>query len=117
MRDCRGPQVAARVDVPALAPSASPRAYAIATSRDGRFNIVIHYGYPYANLEKGERYAALRLRVTVPLPPEVKGRTLVVARADPKTIREDPPRRIEGDRIDLVIDLPAQSAVSLTVGP
>lgn len=36
-------------------------------------------------------------------------------RADSKTIREEPPRTFRGDKLDLEIEVPSQSAVSLTV--
>jgi len=115
MRDARGTQSAATVASPELATSPSPRVYAIATSREGRFNVVAYYGYPYVDLASGKSYGSIRLKVRCPLPPEVKGRRLVVSRADCKTIREEPERTIEGDAMDLELDLPATSGVSLTV--
>ena len=115
MRDARGPQYAATVEGPELAASESPHAYAIATSSGGQFNIVAYYGYPCASLEKGKSYGRLKVRVAAAIPPEVKGRTLVVSRADAKTITEEAPRTVQGDRLDLEIDIPALSAVSLTV--
>ena len=115
MRDCRGPQYAATIESPELAPGESTRAYALATAEGGRFNIVVYYGYPYANFEKGRTYTKMRLRVESPIPADVKGRTLVVSRADCRTIKQEPPRTISGDRLDLDLEVPALSAVSLTV--
>lgn len=132
MRDCRGGQYAAELDVPTLRGSTAPgaeeyarriatpversaRAYAVATSNGERFNIVVHYGYPYENLTTGERFKALKLRVRSPIPREVRGRTLVISRADCRNLSDGPARAIHGNTLDVEIDLPAQSTVSLTV--
>ena len=115
MRDARGSQVAATITSPELAASESPRAYSVATVKDGRLNIVIYYGYPYVSLEKGKSYATLRLKVRAAIPPEVKGRTLIVSRADCKTLKEAPPETVKGDTLDLEVEVPALSGVSLTV--
>jgi uncharacterized membrane protein len=115
MRDARGPQFAATVDSAQIASSESTRLWAIATARDSRFNIVAYYGYPYASLKEAKSYGKVRLRVRSPIPPEVKGRTLVVSRGDCKTIREEPPREVKADTLDLEIEVPALSGVSLTV--
>ena len=115
MRDCRGPQFAADLKSPQLAGSPSTRVYAVATSSGGRFNIVAYYGYPYADLAKGKSYGKIKLKIQAPIPPEVKGRTLVISRADARNIKEEPAQTIQGDAIDLEVELPAQSGVSLTV--
>jgi hypothetical protein len=132
MRDCRGAQFEAKLEVPALRGSAAPpaaeyaariagpadlstRAWAAATSDGKQFNIVVHYGFPHENPAKGESYGKLKLRITAPLPPEVKGRTLVVSRADSRGVKEEAPASVAGDRLDREIEVPARSAVSLTV--
>jgi hypothetical protein len=132
MRDCRGPQYEARLEVPALRGStagnaqeysarcASPadlsaRAYAVATCNGAQLNLVVHYGYAHENPAKGESYGKLKLRVQAPIPPEVKGRRLVVSRADCKSVHEEAPVAVAGDQLDVTVEVPAQSAVSLTV--
>jgi hypothetical protein len=45
----------------------------------------------------------------------VKGRGLVISRADCKTVREEAPVAVQGDKLDVTVEIPAQSAVSLTV--
>jgi len=132
MRDCRGRQYGVELDVPALAGSVagepaeyaarltkpvrhSTRAYAVATSNGKQFNIVVYYGYPHKDLQKGARYTRLQLRVQSAIPPEVQGRRLFISRADCKSITTEPVRTITGDRIDLDLSLDASSAVSVTV--
>ena len=87
----------------------------MATSDGKQFNIVVNYGYPYENLQTGERFEAIKLRVKAPIPPEVKGRTLVISRADCRNRTEQPATTIRGNAVDLEIELQAQSAVSITV--
>jgi hypothetical protein len=53
--------------------------------------------------------------VTAPIPPEVKGRTLVISRADCRNRSEEAPRTVRGDTLTVEITLQAQSSVSLTV--
>jgi len=132
MRDCRGQQYPVRLDVPALRGAAAPgreeyaarisspvelatRAYAVATCEGGRLNIVAYYGYPQENPATRERIRSLRLRVKCPIPREVRGRELVISRADCRKRTEEPPRPIRGDSLDVELELPALSAVSLTV--
>jgi hypothetical protein len=115
MRDCRGPQYAATLDVPELADAESTHAYAVATSDGKQFNVVIYYGYPCEDLEQGTSYGKLKVHIRAPIPPRVRGRTLVIARADHKTIREEPARTVSGDVLDLELEIPSQAAVSLTV--
>lgn len=113
MRDCRGGQFATTLDVPALKSAESHHAYAIATANDKQFNIVAYYGYPYT--ADGKRIEKLKLHIDAVIPPQVKGRTLVISRADAKTISSEAPRAIQGDKISLDIDVPSLSGISLTV--
>jgi len=133
MRDCRGGQYAVDLDIPQLPYAAvaddpveyaervekevehSTRAYAVATSNGEQFNIVIYYGYPYINMKDGVKYDKLELRVVADIPPEVKGRQLVIERADCRNIVSEPAQVINGDRIDMTVTLDSTSAVSLTV--
>jgi uncharacterized membrane protein len=115
MRDCRGSQYAATLAAPDLAGAEATRAYAVATCDGKQFNIVAYYGYPYTDLAKGAVYKSLKVRVRAPIPPQVKGRTLIIARADAKTVTEEAPRTIQGDAVDLELELPALTAVSITV--
>jgi uncharacterized membrane protein len=132
MRDYRGPQFDTKMEVPALRGAVaanaaeyaervakpvdlSTRAYAVASCDGKQFNVVVHYGYAAADAGKGETYGKLKLRVQAPIPPEVKGRTLVIARADCRKTTEEAAIEIKGDTLDQTIEIPAQSAVSLTV--
>src|SRR5450432_29854 len=62
VRNCRGPQFGATVDVPELQPSLSSRAYAIATSNKDQYNVTIYYGYPYGNTTSGHSDCGAKLR-------------------------------------------------------
>ncbi len=115
MRDCRGPQYAAKVDVPALKTAEGPRAYAVATCDGKQYNVVIYYGYPYESQAQGKKFTKLKVRVRAPIPPEVKGRTLTIARANAKTKSEEKATAVRGDAIDVEVEVPARGAVSLTV--
>jgi hypothetical protein len=115
MRDCRGPQYAVGLDVPALKDAESRHAYAVATCNGKQFNVVIYHGYPYADRDQGKRYDRLKLRIRAPIPPAVKGRTLVIARADARDKVEKPPRTVTGDALDVEVEVPSRSGVSLTV--
>jgi hypothetical protein len=115
MRDCRGPQYPVQLDIPAAAEAEGTHAYAVATSNKRQYNIVVYYGYPIESVEKGVSYDKLKLRVRTPIPKNVRGRTLVVARADEKTTREEPARKISGDMLDMDVEIPSGTAVSLTV--
>jgi len=132
MRNCRGRQYAVDLNIPALADSVaddpaeyaarvnegtglSTRAYAVAASDGKQFNVVVYYGYPYTHVSEGKQYNQINLHIDSAIPPEVKGRTLVISRADCRTTSTEPPRAIQGDRISLDITLDALSAVSLTV--
>lgn len=115
MRDCRGPQYAAALDLPELKSAEGPRAYAVASSDGKQFNVVLYYGYPYKNLKAGKVYQKLKVRLRTPIPAEIKGRNLVVARADCKNITVEPERPIVGDTLDLEVEIPALSGVSITV--
>jgi len=132
VRDLRGPQCAVDLHVPELAPAvaddpaayakriASPvrrstHAYALSACDGKQFTILVNYGMPYEERASAKRYDALKLRVTAPIPPEVKGRTLVVSRADCRARTEQPPRAVRGDAIDVEIEVPAQSSVAITV--
>ncbi len=113
MRDCRGGQYAATLDVPALKSAESHHAYAIATSNGKQFNIVAYYGHPYTS--DGKRIDKLKLHIDVAIPPEVKGRTLVISRGNARTIASDAPRTIQGDRMTVDVEVPSLSGISLTV--
>ena len=115
MRNCRGTRYATKLNIPALKTSPTPYAYAITTSNRKQFNIVIYYGYPYTHLAAGKRYTGLRLHVDVPIPSRVRGRTLVLARANARSILTAVPVKIHGNRINMKVSVPALSAVSLTV--
>ena len=73
MRNCRGQQYPVALDIPELKNSESMRAYAIATSDAGRFNIVVYYGYPHEDPEAKKSYDKLRVRLSTKLPDAVKG--------------------------------------------
>ncbi len=115
MRDCCGKEFAAKIVSPELAAAKGPRAYAVATSDGKQYNLVLHYGYAFSDPKTGARYDRIKLHVHAPIPPGITGRSLVVSHADCRERREEPPRTIVGDAIDLDLDLPAQSAVSFTV--
>jgi uncharacterized membrane protein len=115
MRDCRGTQYATDLSIPALQTSASPRAYAIATSNGTQFNIVIYLGYPYDSSANGKRFNSVKLHIHSAIPADVKGRSLVVSRADDKNTSVAPAVKLSGDVLDTDIEIPACSAVSLTV--
>ncbi len=115
MRDCRGTQYSATLDGPELNGALSPQAYAVATVKDGQMNVVIHYGYAMADLAAKARYDKMRVQVSLPIPTEVRGRTLTISRADCRQRQEEPTKTIEGDVLELNLELPALSAVSLTV--
>jgi hypothetical protein len=51
----------------------------------------------------------------VPLPPEIKGHSLTISRADARTTSEEAPQLIKGDTLTMDIEIPECSAVSLTV--
>jgi hypothetical protein len=70
---------------------------------------------PYENREQGTSYGKLKVHIRAPIPPQVRGRTLVIARADHKTIREEPARTVPGDMLDLEVEIPSQAGVSLTI--
>ncbi len=115
MRDCRGPQLEAQLDVPDLKCSACQRAYAIATTNKGALNVVIYFGYPLADYDKGQLINKLKVKINVPLPPEIKGHSLTISRADARTTSEEAPQLIKGDTLTMDIEIPECSAVSLTV--
>ncbi len=115
MRNCRGQQYPVALDLPQLKSSESQRAYALATSDGGRFNVVLYYGYPHEDPQAGKTYDKLLIHVNTRLPEAVKGRKLTVARADCRRIVEEPARQIAGDLLDVDLEIPAQSGVSLTV--
>ena len=115
MCNCRGPQYAAAIEVPQLKASESTRAWAIATSDERRFNLVLYYGYPYEDPQAGKTYDKLLLHVSAKLPAAVKGRKLTVARADSHRVVEQPAREISGDSLEIDLELPSLSGVSLTV--
>lgn len=115
MRHARGQQHEVTLDIPALKVGEAQRAWAIATSNAEQFNIVIYYGYPQPDLEKKQEVQAIKLHVRSAIPEQVKGRTLVISRADARQTIELPPQQVDGDQIDLVLDLPAQTAISLTL--
>ena len=115
MRDCRGTQYAVELKVPDVENADSHRAYGVATCNGKQFNIVAYYGYPYQSLQKGKAFNTLKLHISAAIPPEVKGRSLVVSRADCRKIDEAPARQIQGDKLELDVELPARGAISLTV--
>lgn len=115
MRDCRGPQYPVKLDCPEIAASPSSHAFGVATCDGKKFNIVIDYGYAYQDLQKGREYQSLKIHVKVPIPAEVTGRTLTISRADCKQAVQEKSRRVHGNTLDLELDIPARSAVSLTV--
>jgi uncharacterized membrane protein len=113
MRNCRGPQVRASLDVPALASSPSTHAYAIATESNGKLNLVIYFGYPYVNPKTASRVDALRLHIHLDLPSDVTGRSMIVSRADARDITSNSPVSVKGDVLDTTIEVPALSAVCI----
>ena len=115
MRNCRGTQYSAQLNVPALKTTPSQYAYAVATSNQKQLNIVIYYGYPYTQVDQQKRYAAIHVHIHVPVPSWIKGRTLIIARANARTISTAAPVQIQGNSINMAVTVPALSAVSLTV--
>jgi hypothetical protein len=115
MRHARGTQHQATLDVPALSVGKSTRAYAIATSNDREFSILVYYGYPQPDLASKQSVEKLKLRVRSAIPAQIKGRTLIISISDARKILELPPQALTGDAIDMEIELPALSALSLTV--
>ena len=115
MRNCRGQQLEAQLDVPDLKVSACQRAYAICTTNKGTLNVVIYFGYPLADYDKGQLVNKLKVKVNVPLPPDIKGRSLIISRADARTTSEEAPKIIKGDTLTMDLEIPECSAVSLTV--
>jgi uncharacterized membrane protein len=115
MRNCRGPQLPVQLDIPELAGAESTHAYAVATCDGKRFNVVIYHGYPYQDLKLGKTYNRLKVRIQTPIPAQVKGRQLTVARADCRQTHEAPARTIAGNTLDLELEIPSLSGVSLTV--
>ena len=115
MRNCRGPQLPVRLDIPALAGAESTHAYAVATCDGKRFKLVVYHGYPYEDLKLGKTYSKLKVRIQSPIPAQVKGRQLTVARANCRKTQEEPVRPIAGDNLDIEIEIPSLSGVSLTV--
>ena len=81
MRNARGVQHAATLDVPALV-GKSKRAWAIATSNAEQFNVVVYYGYPQPDPASKQQVEKIKLRIKASIPDQVKGRTLVISRAD-----------------------------------
>ena len=115
MRNCRGTLYDAKLNIPTLKTSPTPYAYAIATCNGKHFNILIYYGYPYTHLADAKRYTALEINLNTAIPPQVKGRTLTVARADARNISTAAPVQIHGNRINMDVRVPALSGVSITV--
>ena len=115
MRNVRGQQSPATLAVPALQSSASQHAYAIVTNDGTKFNIVLYYGYPYSDPTSQKRYDSLKIHVRVPVPASIKGRTLTISRGDARRISEEPPRTLSGNDIDMQLDLPSLSGLTLTV--
>ena len=115
MRNCRGSQCDVRLYSPELKTSQSKRAYAIATRSGGRLNIVAYYGYPYEDTSKSKSYSKLKVRLQTKLPKEVKGRNVVIARGDCKSISEEAPRHLDSDMLDIEIEIPSRSGVSITI--
>ena len=91
MRDARGQQHETKLEVPALDVGQAKRAWAVATSNDEQFNIVVYYGYPQPDLEKNEQVEKINLRIQSAIPEQVKGRTLVISRADAREIVDADP--------------------------
>ncbi len=87
----------------------------MATCDGKRFNVVVYHGYPYQDLKLGKTYNKLKVRIRAPIPAQVKGRRLTVARADFRQIREAPARTIAGNTLDLELEIPSLSGVSLSV--
>jgi uncharacterized membrane protein len=114
MRDCRGGQFATELKIPDLKGSASPRAYAIATATDKQYNIVVYAGAAYCSTSTEKRFDSLKLHIHSAIPSQVKGRTLVISRADDKDLSSSTVQII-GDAIDTDVELRACTAVSLTV--
>ena len=115
MRDCRGTQYKVDLQIPEFKRSPSQRSYAIATSDGQQFNVVLYYGYPYINPQTGQDYNSIKLHLRVPIPREIKGRTLVVSRADARNRSEETPVTLQGDLLEMDVELPSLSAISLTV--
>lgn len=132
MRHCRGQQYEVGLKSPQLGDLIIPgreeykarlndpmarasHVYAVATSDGGKYNIVAYYGYPRYNPLTGQYFPTIKLRVRSAIPSEVKGRQLILARADCRHRVEEAPRSIAGDEIDVEIEMPALTAVSLTV--
>jgi hypothetical protein len=115
VRNLRGQQYAATLDVPELKSSLSQRAYALATSDGKQFNILVYCGYPYPSLSNHHSVEKIKLHVKATIPPEIKGRSLIIAKADAHTVSESEPQTLDGDTIDMDIEVPALSAVSLIV--
>ncbi len=115
IRNCRGAQYPASIDAPAFASDRSPRLYAIASHEGPRFNIVTYYGYPYGDPAAGKRYDRVKLHLRTAIPASVVGRTLTITRADARTISTSPATVIDGSEIDLELEIPALSGVSITV--
>ena len=115
MRDCRGPQYPVKLSVPEMADAETTHAYGVATCDGKQFNIVLYYGYPYEKLAEGKSIGKLKVRVRAAIPASVRGRTLVIARADCKNMQEGPAQTIAGDKLDVEVEVPSLSGVSLTV--
>ena len=112
MRDCRGEQFKTTLTVPALADSRSPRPYGITTVQEDKLNLVLYYGYPYIDPKSSQRVDKLSLHVKIALPTDLKPHTLTISRADAQNQRGAGPA-VDGQTLDLTIDVPALSAVSI----
>ena len=115
MRNCRGTQYATQLNVPVLKTTPSHYAWAVATRKGKRLNIVIYYGFPYTDVATAKRYTALRIRLNVAIPPQVTGRTIVIATANDRVIATAAPAKIQGNHLRMEVNVPALSGVSITV--
>ena len=114
MRNCRGHNCPSGSTSPALAGAESTHAYAVATCDGRRFNVVVYHGYPYEDLKLGKTYSKLKVRIQS-RSGAGQGRQLTVARANCRKTQEEPVRPIAGDNLDIEIEIPSLSGVSLTV--
>ena len=106
-RNGRGTRYATKLNIPALKTSPTPYAYAITRCNGKQLNIAIYYGYPHTHLGTCKRYIRSRLYVDVPIPPQVKGHTLFMARANARTISMAAPVQIHGNRINMEVPVPS----------